>query len=307
MFFQDDPNAAQPPAEPQQDLAVHAPMDFHGMFGLHGAARNILGTLGDAFLVQSGNHPVYAPQRDREREANAMRTLTDDPMHAIQALSRENPAAARTMYNDYLQNSRLGRAADDAYTGVTVDRGARLLASARPENYAQIRNHVVRYFAARGVPLPADLPETYDPDAVDTFRHAAVPVTNQFDDQENHRYHDELLTNADARQSELDSYRDRYLGIRAREAQTRERQGDRRLDQGDTKIQQGDRRLGQGDTRLQQGDRRLGQGDRALDQYDSGVRGNTRRPRPSTIQHRINPDGTVSIRRLVNGQWVNVR
>ena len=37
-----------------------------GLFGVKGSLRDILGVLGDAFLVQSGNPRIYAPNRRRE-------------------------------------------------------------------------------------------------------------------------------------------------------------------------------------------------------------------------------------------------
>jgi len=58
-----------------------------GRFGVKGTLRDILGTVGDAFLVQSGNKAVYAPQIEREREANAMAGKTRNAGNAVERLA----------------------------------------------------------------------------------------------------------------------------------------------------------------------------------------------------------------------------
>lgn len=82
-----------------------------GAFGAKGTLRDILGTLGDAFLVQSGNKPVYGPRRDREQNADAMAGFTDNPLAAIERLGHNDPAAAEELYKTYqtdqLKNAQL--------------------------------------------------------------------------------------------------------------------------------------------------------------------------------------------------------
>lgn len=58
-----------------------------GMFGVKGTLRDVLGTLGDAFLVQSGNKAVYQPQRQRERAGDAMFGAAQDPYQAAERLA----------------------------------------------------------------------------------------------------------------------------------------------------------------------------------------------------------------------------
>lgn len=76
-----------------------------GMFGMKGTLREVLGTLGDAFLVQSGNKPVYAPRKEQERNMDAMAGFTASPLAAVERLV----AAGRTeeaaeLYDDIQQN-----------------------------------------------------------------------------------------------------------------------------------------------------------------------------------------------------------
>ena len=63
--------------------------DRRGMFGVKGTLRDILGVLGDAFLIQSGNAPIYGPTRRRELISDAM------------AGGELNPAAARARVGYY--------------------------------------------------------------------------------------------------------------------------------------------------------------------------------------------------------------
>lgn len=76
-----------------------------GMFGMKGTLRDVLGTLGDAFLVQGGAKPVYAPRKEQEREMDAMAGFSANPLAAVERLV----AAGRTeeaaeLYDDIQQN-----------------------------------------------------------------------------------------------------------------------------------------------------------------------------------------------------------
>lgn len=78
--------------------------DRRGPFGSRGTLRDILGTVGDAFLIQSGNDPMYAPRRERERLSDAMAGFTQDPMAAIERVAGINPQAAQAMLEQYQLN-----------------------------------------------------------------------------------------------------------------------------------------------------------------------------------------------------------
>lgn len=55
-----------------------------GMFGVKGTLRDVLGILGDAFLVQSGNKPVYMPTRQQEWLEDRMVGFSNDPIAAAE-------------------------------------------------------------------------------------------------------------------------------------------------------------------------------------------------------------------------------
>lgn len=77
-----------------------------GMFGIKGTLRDVLGTLGDAFLLQSGNKPIYAPQRERERLGDAMAGFTRDPLGAAERVGSLDPEMSQDlMLFDYKQGA----------------------------------------------------------------------------------------------------------------------------------------------------------------------------------------------------------
>ena len=74
--------------EETQAAAGNAPQR-QGMFKTRGTFRDILGVLGDAFLVQSGNKAVYQPQRQKEKISDALVGYdASDPAKAQAALQR---------------------------------------------------------------------------------------------------------------------------------------------------------------------------------------------------------------------------
>ena len=103
-----DPYALEnAPAIARRDIGLEAgreASDHRGMFGTKGTLRDILGIVGDAFLVQSGNKPMYAPVREQERISDAMAGFTEDPMAAIERVAGESPMLAQKMLEQYQAN-----------------------------------------------------------------------------------------------------------------------------------------------------------------------------------------------------------
>lgn len=71
-----------------------AEADRKGMFGVKGTLRDILGLVGDAFLIQSGNKAIYSPQREKEKLADAMAGATINPRAAQERAMGVDPAFA---------------------------------------------------------------------------------------------------------------------------------------------------------------------------------------------------------------------
>lgn len=87
--------------------------DRRGMFGTRGTLRDILGVLGDAFLVQSGNNPMYAPTRRREQISDAQAGWTVDPVAAAERVGYYDPAMGQEILTE-AQNTELRRAQQES-------------------------------------------------------------------------------------------------------------------------------------------------------------------------------------------------
>lgn len=61
----------------------------HGMFGIHGKMRDLLGLFGDTVNSTNGRADVYAPEQMRERLGDAMAGSTEHPQEAIERLNSQ--------------------------------------------------------------------------------------------------------------------------------------------------------------------------------------------------------------------------
>lgn len=123
----------------QAQSALEAAPEHKGMFGVKGTLRDILGTLGDAFLVQSGNKAVYQPNKQKERESDALGGFTQDPLGALERLSQVNPEAAQKAYQAYQtdQTNMQTRTATNENTAALRVAQAQRLEEQRQENFTK--------------------------------------------------------------------------------------------------------------------------------------------------------------------------
>lgn len=200
--------AAQPPPDGPHTGLVNAIPD--AMPGA-GTLRNILGTLGDAFLVQSGHQPAYAQRQQREQIANAAAGFENDPGAAASriaataapgsmqdAMSMQSQAQANDLKKATLANTQAYRdsvmgdreqnhqAAQAIQQGKADDRtrslnGGMLAAAAAksPAAYAQARQAAL----ARIKPGSSIDPTEY-PESVDDFNSAYGLNANQYAHQQ---------------------------------------------------------------------------------------------------------------------------
>lgn len=220
--------AVQPSGEaPEQDLgAVMSPHQFRGMFGLHGTMRDVLGALGDAFLTQGGAHPVYAPRQQQEREANAMQHLQDNPMQAVQALSRVNPDAAREMYHNLIRDNaysaeQVSQEATRAQT--TQDRARAAFSSlggaANERTWPAIRARLQQMAVRNNIDIPAELlPEQYSDDVPEALIRFGTPPGTQMTADNNVDYRTSRLAQIDAALAERRGYHHDLVGLGGRRA-----------------------------------------------------------------------------------------
>lgn len=143
-----------------------------GLFGLKGTARDVLGVVGDAFLMQAGRAPIYAPQRERERLGSAIYQANMDPVAAADRAAIVDPETAIKMYGD-IEDREILRQRYEAQAAMQrqaqADKGYKIRAS-----FAGTLKDAASY--AKGLPtlraisqkygLEGDIPDEYDANAV---------------------------------------------------------------------------------------------------------------------------------------------
>lgn len=132
-----------------------------GVWGLlpqnmqHGTLRNVLGALGDAFLVGSGHQTQYEPRMERQQEGLAMSDYAEHPEFAINRMAAtgtpdamKNAVALQEnqnnvdMHKDQLASQQQYR--QDRTDQIAANNAS--LAAAREANAANQRNSQLRQF-----------------------------------------------------------------------------------------------------------------------------------------------------------------
>lgn len=85
------------------DAQANAPV-HKGLFGQKGTLRDVLGAVGDAFLMQAGHNPVYHDRRDQEKTQDALVGFTQNPQAAFERVAAVNPDLAGKLYDQYQTN-----------------------------------------------------------------------------------------------------------------------------------------------------------------------------------------------------------
>lgn len=103
--------------EPPLTVSGKDPIEHKGMFGVKGTLRDVLGVLGDTYLIANGRDPLYGPTRRRERASaemagryqdNAEESFINNPLLAIQRLAESGYGdQARELYQDYTKNEAI--------------------------------------------------------------------------------------------------------------------------------------------------------------------------------------------------------
>lgn len=183
------PEQSQMPAPQDEGIQVSGgtPYEHKGRFGVKGTLRDILGTLGDAFLVQSGNKPMYAPRRQEEMKADALQNFMDEVGGPASRLNEAGFASdAYGVYKDFVANQlakdkyaleRDKYSADRQDAGVlnanrqvsTQDKALgivrSLLANVKDEaSYMRVKPIIDAYGQKAGISdMLGSLPQSYDP------------------------------------------------------------------------------------------------------------------------------------------------
>lgn len=129
-----------------------------GMFGTRGTLRDVLGVVGDAFLMQAGRDPLYRMTREQENLSDAMAGYTVDPWAAAERMAGVSPAAAeqfRGRIADDLTNAQNAQT-NLASQQSTAARQAAMNRASDIKNWQDGRDQVARILSS-GLPLEVAL------------------------------------------------------------------------------------------------------------------------------------------------------
>lgn len=157
------------PEEPVHDIGqVTRPEPRKGIFGVKGTLRDILGYVGDAFLMNAGQKAIYGPGRQQERVSDAIGTdFADNPEAAVQRLYEAGFADEAQEFQKNLIAQQIARQKAEAeakYKGAqTSGQGyenlGHLFSAATPETFPALLEIAKRRAAGYGIDegeLPAD-------------------------------------------------------------------------------------------------------------------------------------------------------
>jgi hypothetical protein len=166
--------------------------------------ESTLGQIADFLLMRRGMKPIFKEKNEARNEQEAMEGFTKDPEQAISRMQKVDPDKAWKMQQQYQTMKRLEQASDEQ----ALDRVGAILGSAKEDgsNYDKVLDTATRYAKYRGLdPDKLGLPQTYDADAISSWRMGAFPVKNQEALKEVRRYHD---TTAGISQQRVDNQRE---------------------------------------------------------------------------------------------------
>jgi hypothetical protein len=162
----------------------------------HGTIHNILSTLGDFLLEQTGLSDIIKNRRLNE----SLQGFDQDPLGTINKVSGIDYAVGAKLRDQYIDNQRLAASqastqesrearlalAQTAQNDKTRGRAAAMLSTMsrwdedkRGANYGVLRDQVLKYGQANGLDLSKELPDSYDGTLLDSFIDQAVPVGMQ--------------------------------------------------------------------------------------------------------------------------------
>lgn len=157
-----------------------------GRFGVKGTLRDILGTVGDAFLINHGASPMYAPQRQMEKEASALYDFTENPEEALERLAAINPQRAlelskqvATQRHNQASLERDTKRDQQKVYDTAVDTFLRVAGAASPESWSRIVPILQKIKERGGLGDEFLVPEDFDPDLIDSYRRGGMKTHQQ--------------------------------------------------------------------------------------------------------------------------------
>lgn len=175
----------------QQPTYQRKGIGLPGLLGVKGKARDVLGTIGDAFLMQAGQAPMYAPHKRREDMNEAMFGFADNPMEAIKRVSEIDPQAGFELAQQQAkaaleQRKNQAQIADEeasTFNRVRGNAGA-FMRGANETTYPEMRERALQLAKRYNVDLDEFLPEQYDENALSAFVNMGVGDPDKLMDNE---------------------------------------------------------------------------------------------------------------------------
>ena len=109
--------AVEAPVEDEIVAKGLDPIQHKGLFGVKGTLRDVLGLLGDSYLMVNGRNPYYAGIRRQELASdqlagryqnNEEENFINNPLLAIQRLAESGfGEQAQSLYQDYTKNKEV--------------------------------------------------------------------------------------------------------------------------------------------------------------------------------------------------------
>lgn len=197
-----DPTATEEPLQlgnaalllEAQAAGENAPQRKRGYFGTKGTLRNILGTLSDAFLVQGGADPQYAPLRERERLADAMTGYTQNPQAAAERMAYQGFGDQSTKVWNDSQNREINQgtlaAKQEEIARKALEDGdqrykqyatifSQYAGSADEATWPRVKEILKTLKQRGGLGEEFVIPDEYDPRLMRTYQFGGMPATNQ--------------------------------------------------------------------------------------------------------------------------------
>lgn len=198
--------------------------------GVKGKARDILGGIGDAFLVSRGMAPAYEQKRMQEKMQDAMEIYRQNPEEGLRAINSLDPKVAYDMMQDAegnsLKRAELQRKTDSDQIRIMADGmkawsmiGQTANAIKDQASYDQMKPILMNFASKYGIPL--ELPAKYDPAQINALVSAQMG-----------RWREKRLFQMGQNLDSLMDYREGMLG-----------QGERRLQQGQDRVEIAEREV----------------------------------------------------------------
>lgn len=179
---------------------------------INGGLRDILGALADAHAESQDMDANYGPKRMNERTSEAMGNFAEDPMAAIQRMSKVDPKAAYNMFGDYQKaqaaaakaklegveaSDKHGKAGDER-DEISRKQIAAMVGSGNEETWPRLKQQISVYAKTRGYNIdPADLPDTFNSNLKDVWTRRAVDPKAIMAEENDRAYRDARLADFD--------------------------------------------------------------------------------------------------------------